>query len=264
MDLDRISRAFYLGYLWSLGRRFAMDRAMAMDAKRDLRDVRWVTINGTHVPISKKTGKIVGHLKEKIETSKSTMATYRRDKVTEERAQNAYSDALKKLSKANSKSQKVAAVKAMAEALIGFVERKFDGYGYRKVKVDKNFANHCKKFLYDNRNSAKVAADLILFALSKLPDVIENGQAASDWHPDKDPLHHPNYEFLNVYKQFKRNGKNVTVVFDLARKKQSPNSEHRSHNVNLTGIASYEAKRKGLGIAKDSLNEIKVIGVSVR
>ena len=63
MDLNRISRAFYLGYLWSLGRRFAMDRAMAMDAKRDLRDVRWVTINGTHVPISKKTGKVVGHLK---------------------------------------------------------------------------------------------------------------------------------------------------------------------------------------------------------
>lgn len=71
MDLERISKAFYLGYLWSLGRRFAMDRAMAMDAKRDLRDVRWVTINGTHVPISKKTGKIVGPLKDKIDLSKS-------------------------------------------------------------------------------------------------------------------------------------------------------------------------------------------------
>ena len=40
MVLERISKAFYLGYLLSLGRRFAMDRAMAMDAKRDLRDVR--------------------------------------------------------------------------------------------------------------------------------------------------------------------------------------------------------------------------------
>ena len=71
MDLNRISRAFYLGYLWSLGRRFAMDRAMAMDAKRDLRDVRWVTINGTHVPISKKTGKPIGRWKKRLKTDES-------------------------------------------------------------------------------------------------------------------------------------------------------------------------------------------------
>ena len=71
MELNQISRAFYLGYLWSLGRRFAMDRAMAQDAKRDLRDVRWVTINGTHVPISKKTGKIIGHLKDRFDLRKS-------------------------------------------------------------------------------------------------------------------------------------------------------------------------------------------------
>ena len=64
---ERLARAFAMGVAWSLGRAWVKNQALAQDAKRDMRDVRWVTINGTHVPISKKTGEIVGHLKEKID-----------------------------------------------------------------------------------------------------------------------------------------------------------------------------------------------------
>lgn len=53
MELNRIANAFYLGYVFSLGRRFAMDQSMANDAKVSDKVVRWITVNGTHIPIGK-------------------------------------------------------------------------------------------------------------------------------------------------------------------------------------------------------------------
>ena len=261
MELNQISRAFYLGYLWSLGRRFAMDRAMTMDAKRDLRDVRWVTINGTHVPISKKTGKIIGRLKDKIELSKNSISEYRKSVVTQDRAYDAYSHATKALKAQTPNYLKV--VTTMAKELVGFVERNFTGVGYRRVSIDKQFVAHCRKFLTDGKNARSVAADLLTFAMSKLPDVISKGKESQQgWRHDKN--HHPDREFLSVYKQYKRHGKNITVVYDLSRTHLQPQNDHRAHNVNATGISSYEYKRRALGIAKDSVEKIELWDISIR
>ena len=98
MDLERISKAFYLGYLWSLGRRFAMDRAMAMDAKRDMRDVRWITINGNHVPISKKTGEPIGRWKKRLKTNESLFGL-KKPKTKHEKGSNAHKVAKEDMTK---------------------------------------------------------------------------------------------------------------------------------------------------------------------
>lgn len=221
MDLERISKAFYLGYLWSLGRRFAMDRAMAMDAKRDLRDVRWVTINGTHVPISKKTGKIVGHLKHVIEWHKT------QQDLTEKRPK--FSDFVASTRGLTTKSKAYQVKKYMRDVYV-------DTHTTAKLK---NAPKGCDTVHFIGRSAGETASHINKDKLELLPYLPEIFAKAT--HKKEKETKHPDIEFVLYSKcKFVVEGKQYFV--ELVSKK--PKDDNRVFFQYMIDKADYISNKK--------------------
>lgn len=60
----KLGRAFKLGVMYGLGRTYATNPGDAQDA------AKWITVNGTHIPVGK-NGKLEGKVGKKVESQQS-------------------------------------------------------------------------------------------------------------------------------------------------------------------------------------------------
>lgn len=60
----KLGRAFKLGLMYGLGRTYATNPGDAQDA------AKWITVNGTHIPVGK-NGKLEGKVGKKVESQQS-------------------------------------------------------------------------------------------------------------------------------------------------------------------------------------------------
>ncbi|MFG6371610.1 MAG: hypothetical protein K1W12_07540, partial [Turicimonas muris] len=123
-----------------------------------------------------------------------------------------------------------------AKEMKGSYEVILPDVGKSEVVLGSSFVSESAKYLYSgqgasNPSKRKEIAKRQLFAMSKLEAILSDG-IKTKW--TNNPLHHPDYDFLTVYKKLNYQGKDILFSVDINRrgKKQEKKIYNTSNSKN--------------------------------
>lgn len=158
-------------------------------------------------------------------------------------------------------------LRTAAQNLIGNYQVNLPEYGETSVKLGTAFINERAKYLFSGEGKKypkkrKEIAKRQLFAMSKLKTILSDG-IKTTW--ENNPNHHPEYDFLTVYKKLNYQNKKILFSVDIRRKRKGEKKEiYNASNSKNYGFS----KKLTLSVipikpAKDTEieNVIEIIGI---
>lgn len=234
------TQAFKLGLAFYRGLSFKRTHVLAED--RD----KWITVKGTHIPLDEQ-GNLKGKLGEKA------------DKTSTQRKKNLDVKSFNRDLDLGKSPRSV--LREAAKEMKGSYEVILPDVGKSEVVLGSSFVSESAKYLYSgqgasNPSKRKEIAKRQLFAMSKLEAILSDG-IKTKW--TNNPLHHPDYDFLTVYKKLNYQGKDILFSVDINRRGKK--QEKKIYNTSNSKNSGFTKKLKNsvIPIQKANDSDMKVI-----
>lgn len=221
----KLGRAFKLGLMYGLGRTYATNPGDAQDA------AKWITVNGTHIPVGK-NGKLEGKVGKKVESQQSYPKSGK-NLIESPPSKDIHSY----LQKAGGNPAKAIVLYYDNELRGGSVSTEVEISGKKQivsVVFDGKGRKEFKKFSGHLRE--------ILEVLPFVPEVIEKGS----YFGRKEAVNHtPQVAFHTKMKNVRVNGIKKTVAVDIG---ETSSTDFHAYNVNTEGNRWFDKKKASFEI----------------